>query len=322
MWRRPILASVMLVIGLVMVLAYAEPAGFESPTGGPGSALAVVPTDTPTNTPTATATRTATPTPTPTVGPAASIVLSLSANPISCGTSTTVFATVRDINGNPVANGTAVHFSTSLGGLGTALTSGGVAAINLGAPVNFAGSIVVSASSGNVVSSQIVVTVVCAVVPFQLIVSGGGTTVCGTSNQLAVTVVDGLGRPIVDGTAVTFQTTIGTITPSSATVGGFATAVLTVPANTSGTAIVAVSAGGLVRQVSVVITCSATATPRPPATATPQAQVAAAPRLPSAGSGPATDPSPLLLYAGAALILVSLGLFAKSVVPGRRRNQP
>ena len=229
------------------------------------------------------------------------IVLSLSVNPITCGSATTVFAAVTS-HGDSVVDGTTVLFASSLGGAATAVTSDGVAFVNLTAPLTFSGSIVITAQSG-AAEDQILLTVVCPTVPAQMsLIVASSTVACGTSTQVAVTVTNNLGQPVPNGTTVLFSASSGTITQVATTIGGQASATYTAPANTSGTAIIQATSGGLTRQIIITLTCVAPPAAPPAPTVAPSGQVAGQAVLPRAGYGPDPEANSGLLYAGVALI--------------------
>lgn len=232
----------------------------------------------------------------PTPGLPTFITLSVSANPSTCAGVVTVFATVRTSGGLPVPNGTLVSFTSNVSGtFANAFTFGGVASaqLNFTSAFTFTGSVVITAFSGGA-SSQAVLPVICAFGPATLLtaIASPSQIACGTSTTISSTARDAFGRPVADGTVLTYSTNLGNITLTSTMFGGVSTAVLSVPAGTSGTAQVIVSSGFVSTQTSVVVTCA------PPPSASPQpvvalvATVAGVIRGPSAGDGGLVTPTP------------------------------
>jgi len=231
-----------------------------------------------------------------TPGIPAFITLSVSANPSTCAGVVTVFATVRTSAGLAVPNGTLVTFTSNVSGtFASAFTLGGVASaqLNFTSAFTFTGSVVITAISGGV-SAQAVLPVICAFGPTTLLtaIASPSQIACGPSTTISVTARDAFGRPVPDGTILTYSTNLGNVTLTSTAFGGVSTAVLSVPAGTSGTAQVIVSSGGVSTQTSVFVTCA------PPPAASPQPVVAlVAPvtgviRGPSAGDGGLVTPTP------------------------------
>ncbi len=165
--------------------------------------------------------------------PGAPASLDLLANPTTIpvsGSSALLLATVLDPWGHPVADGTVVSFSTSLGTvfppLGT--THGGEANAVLTSGT-LAGTATVLAQAGPASDSAAVqftalapATVTLAVDPAVLYADGVA------SATVAAWLGDRFANPVQDGTAVQFYTDLGHVVPTStATVQGWATAVLT-----------------------------------------------------------------------------------------------
>ncbi len=79
------------------------------------------------------------------------------------------------------------------------------------------------------------------------------TQVLGTPITITATLVDALGTPAPDGTAITFSTDLGTILPAEArTAGGTASAQF-IPGETAGQAHITVQAGALTEQITVTV---------------------------------------------------------------------
>lgn len=137
----------------------------------------------------------------------------------------------------------------------------------------------------------------------QITVSAAPTSIgCQGSAFITAVVKTATGANVPDGTQVQLSTTIGTITPATATtVGGGILAVLTAPANQSGSATVRAQVGTVTGETVVQITCvQATNTPVPPAATLP----------PTGIQPPATGDAGLAAehvrtYLGVALLAVS-----------------
>jgi len=148
------------------------------------------------------------------------------------GRSSIVAATVRDMGNNPVANGTVVTFTTSLGTVNPPITTttDGIALATLTSGTR-TGTAIVTATVGTVLGTTNVTfttpfppsMVVVTAYPPQIPADGMSTS------TITATVTEFYGNPVADGTAVYFFVTPGaTIAPSTArTVGGIATATLT-----------------------------------------------------------------------------------------------
>jgi len=175
--------------------------------------------------------------------PAAPYTVSLVAQSASLpadGNATTILtATVTDEYGHPVAPGTLVTLTTSLG---TLLSAGGTVILPArGIPVQNGmltmmlrssldvGVAAITAAAGDVSDTVEVVfvplephTVSVVAQPASLPADGHSTTV------ITATVTDEYAHPVTDGTPVTFAASLGVITPTtSATVDGVVTATLT-----------------------------------------------------------------------------------------------
>ncbi len=148
------MATAALALLLVLVVAISGGNRASAQTPDPTSTNTPVPsTNTPAATSTPSSTATAAPTATPIAGLAARV--QLSSTPASCGGST-VSAFVTDGFGNPVPNGTSVFYSTNLGSITSAVTSGGFAAGTLTVPTGIVGPAIVNATAGSVSNSIVV----------------------------------------------------------------------------------------------------------------------------------------------------------------------
>ncbi len=148
------------------------------------------------------------------------------------GQTSNIQATVKDIGGNNVADGTEVTFVTSLGALGSdtvvKTTTGGVAAAVLTSETT-AGTAVITATAGSRSHTTSVVfnpgpphTVSLVADPWLICVGGA------SKSTLRATVTDQYGNNVADGATVEFSTTEGSISPSSdTTINGVAETELT-----------------------------------------------------------------------------------------------
>ena len=84
---------------------------------------------------------------------------------------------------------------------------------------------------------------------------------CASATNIQAKVRDANGLNVLDGTAVTFSVTpFAQITGSVETNGGEATASLTTPTKTAGTLNITITAGSVVRNIAVEVSCSAPGT--------------------------------------------------------------
>jgi hypothetical protein len=227
-----------------------------------------------------------------TAGPPHSMTVTTSANTLACdGSSTaTIRATVRDIQGNLVKDGTVVNFSVipdgDGGGNGTitaqAATSNGVATAYLvtrdaSGATSKAGTATVKAEvraanqPANVPAPLVDITKQDTLVQFISLVVGRivltanpvnirGWDVAGNASTITATVYNEDNQPIPNGTVVTFAANHGTITPSATTSNGSATATLTSDASGDGTwnglVDVTATAGGVSKTASGIVVFS------------------------------------------------------------------
>jgi predicted extracellular nuclease len=155
----------------------------------------------------------------------------------------TLTATVTDQFGNPVADGTTVNFTTSLGTLSgsSATTVNGVATVTLSSTLP--GVAVVTATVGSLnATTQVTFT---AGAPFSVtLVAVPSTLPVGSLSTLTATVTDQFGNFVANGTVVNFTTSLGTLSGSSATtVNGVAT--VTLSSTLPGVAVVTATVGSL-----------------------------------------------------------------------------
>jgi len=184
------------------------------------------------------------------------------------GTST-ITATVKDAAGSPVADGTAVSFSSTYGTLSStsATTTSGIATTTLTFSAGDSTS-TVTATSGSV-SGTVVVTYSVTSVSSSMTLQAAPTTVTAAtgSSTITATVKDADGNPVADGTAVTFSTTFGTLDSSyETTVNGIVTTELTFSAGDSSSTVTATSGS-----VSATVVVTYSVTPGVPSAMTLQA---------------------------------------------------
>jgi hypothetical protein len=169
---------------------------------------------------------------------------------------TVVTATVVNDDLSPVADGTEVTLSTSLGGFEgvvstTQTTVDGVVTAQLTSAE--LGTAKVTATSG-AQTGWVDVTFVPGM-PDSVVLEASPDTISvgGASAAITATVTDAYGNPVADGTGVAFATTLGSITSPHSTTDGVAVATLT-----SGTvaddAVVTATAGSASGQVTVAFT--------------------------------------------------------------------
>jgi len=172
--------------------------------------------------------------------------------------SSTITATVKDAAGSPVADGTAVTFSTTYGTLSSSYetTVNGIVTTELTFSAGDSSS-TVTATSGSVSATVVVTYSVTPGVPSAIILQAAPATVIATSDFSIITAIitDASGNLVADGTVVTFTTTLGTLSSTSATTtNGIATTVLTYTNTTVDPVTVTVTAtsGAVSRTVEVI----------------------------------------------------------------------
>ncbi len=166
--------------------------------------------------------------------------------------SVTISATVKKTNGNPVADGTSVSFSTTGGSLSlsSAPTSGGIATVTLTSAD--AGSFTVTASTGNTSGNAVVVfkdTVTLTASPNPI------TAINSQPATITATVKNPDGSNVADGTAISFAITSGTggtlPNSSATTTGGVAT--VSFFSGTTGAFTITATVGAATGTVSVTV---------------------------------------------------------------------
>jgi adhesin/invasin len=187
----------------------------------------------------------------------APFTLTLTAVPatLPVGNSSTLTATATDQYGNPVADGTTISFTTSLGALSssTANTSGGDASVTLSSTV--AGVATVTATIGSLsATAQVTFT---AGAPFTLTLTAVPATLpVGNSSTLTATATDQFGNPVADGTTISFTTSLGTLSSATATTSG-GNASVTLNSTLPGVATVTATVGSLNATTLVTFTAGA-----------------------------------------------------------------
>lgn len=167
--------------------------------------------------------------------------------------SSTITATVKDANGNPVADGTPVTFSTTFGTLFSSYetTLDGVVTTILTFSTGDSSS-VVTATSGSVSAIIAVYYLATSGVVSTITLVASPATVATTTETptIIATVEDAGGNPVPDGTPVTFSTNFGTLSsPYETTLNGTATTILTF--TSEGTATVTAISGSKTDDVEV-----------------------------------------------------------------------
>jgi hypothetical protein len=97
---------------------------------------------------------------------------------------------------------------------------------------------------------------VCPGPPASILFAPSPTDVtCGGASNLEVVVLDRNGLRVIDGTQVSFTTTLGYVSTTDGTQRGIAYTSLTIPTRTAGTALVTATAGSATAQKAIYVTC-------------------------------------------------------------------
>lgn len=183
----------------------------------------------------------------PALQPGTPSAMTLQASPATVteeGGTSTITATVKDVAGSPVPDGTAVSFSTTYGtlSLSYATTLDGIAVTTLTFSAGDSSS-TITATCGSVVSTVVVTYSVTSVSSTITLQAAPDTVTSETgSSTITATVTDTSGDPVVDGTAVTFSSTYGTLGSTyETTLNGIATTTLTFSAGDSSSTVTATS---------------------------------------------------------------------------------
>jgi parallel beta-helix repeat protein len=171
--------------------------------------------------------------------------VTLTANPTTTvvGNNVLLTATVTIANGDPAADGTVVSFTSSLGNVSpvTATTVGGVVTATLTSTV--AGVATVTATVNSLsATTQVTFT---AGAPFTLTLTAVPATLpVGNSSTLTATATDQYGNPVADGTTISFTTSLGALSSSTANTSG-GDASVTLSSTVAGVATVTATIGSL-----------------------------------------------------------------------------
>jgi adhesin/invasin len=169
---------------------------------------------------------------------------------------TLILATVEDQNGNNVADGTVVTFTTTAGTLsGITTTTNGVASATLTSPTNV-GVATVIATAGGVSGSVTVTFVPSAVNAISLSATPNNLTADGTSTSTIRAFVTDVDNNAVEGEVITFRVTSGTGVLSAATAttaAGVATVTYTASSTPGTETITAESTNGVSTTVNIAL---------------------------------------------------------------------
>ena len=144
---------------------------------------------------------------------------------------TTIFATVKDVNGNNVADGTSVTFATTAGTLsGATTTTNGIARVTLTSGTN-PGTAVVTTTCGGFSDTVSIVFVAGPASQVLVTADPSNLTADGVSTStIRVVVLDVNDNPVTNGTAVTFTVDYGTLSSlNGVTTNGALSVTYTVP---------------------------------------------------------------------------------------------
>ena len=81
------------------------------------------------------------------------------------------------------------------------------------------------------------------------------TATCGSASNLEAVVLDANGLRVLNGTQVSFNTTLGFVSTQDGTNGGIATTSLTIPPKMAGSAVITATAGNITAQKLVQVSC-------------------------------------------------------------------
>jgi len=97
---------------------------------------------------------------------------------------------------------------------------------------------------------------VCPGPPASILFAPSPTNVtCGGASNLELVVLDGNGLRVLNGTQVSFNTTLGYVSTQDGTINGTATTSLTIPTKTAGLAVITATAGNATAQKLVQVSC-------------------------------------------------------------------
>ncbi len=174
-----------------------------------------------------------------------SVALTTDPSTTPVGTSALLTATVTDLSGAPVPDGTAVSFATSLGSVApaTATTLGGVATATVSSTL--AGTALVTATAVGVDATALVTFTVGAPASLALTATPNLILANGISQSVVVAqVTDAFGNP-VPGVPVLFLAGIGNFSPNSGTTDATGRVTVTLTSTVPGSEMVYGTAGSL-----------------------------------------------------------------------------
>ncbi len=175
--------------------------------------------------------------PEPGPGPADSVTLSTGATDIVAdgASQARIKAEIVDSDGNPVANGTTVTFTTTAGSFSpltttTATTTNGVASVYLTSTTRV-GSATITATVGGVSNSTTVTFIPGAPAQVNVTATPTNLTADGTSTStIGIIVLDANNNPVADGETVSFSVEFGSLDSLTAsTTAGMASVIYTAP---------------------------------------------------------------------------------------------
>ncbi|MCD6266247.1 MAG: Ig-like domain-containing protein, partial [Deltaproteobacteria bacterium] len=182
-----------------------------------------------------------------------------SASIVADGSSSTLItATVKDANGNNIADGTTVNFTTTAGTLSaaSATTTNGVATVTLTSPTNL-GSATVTATCGGASGTVSVSFIAGAVSAITLTATPNNLTADASSTStIKALVTDAQGNAVADGETISFSVTTGTGTlsaPTATTTSGGATVTYTASRTAGTETVTAEAANGTANTVNVTL---------------------------------------------------------------------
>jgi len=137
-----------------------------------------------------------------------------------------------------------------------------------------------------------------------VVASSNSTLSCGATSIVTVTVKDGAGAPVANGTLVNIVTDLGSVSPTSGqtTADGSVFVFYTAPNNAGGKATISAASGSALGTAEVTINCNTTPTQAPPPTTSAGGGI----QPPNTGDGGLATSDSWHTYAGIALILSSV----------------
>jgi hypothetical protein len=137
-----------------------------------------------------------------------------------------------------------------------------------------------------------------------VVASSNSTLACGATSIVTVTVKDGTGKPVANGTLVNIVADLGSVSPTSGqtTADGSVFVFYTAPSNAGGKATISAASGSALGSAEVTINCNNTPTQAPPPTTAAGGGI----QPPNTGDGGLAGNNSWHTYAGIALILSSV----------------